>query len=246
MTLVVSLSFLVTTCRSQDLTVDIKNSLGEGVYKNFTCKIYSKILSNNSLFIMCNTGGASNYSNSFVIETKTAIQYPNSNEEDEYAVIMPNSKKYVILYNKTKYTISIIGVMDGNYASAKASIRANGKLDAIGFKEEFYGYGMSFLIGSWDVGKIKQTQYKYWQNILDYADIDNPGFANRVPQPGKSESNLVPNAGNSCTSGGTGSSSCSLEGPLNSCSVTCTTGYYACCDDNRMKCYCVPNPPVQY
>jgi hypothetical protein len=242
MTLLISLSFLVTVCRSQDLTLEIKNSLGEGVYKSFTCKLYSKILSSNSLFIMCNTGGANNYSNSFVIETKTLIQYPNVNEEDDYSVIIPNSKKYAILYNKTKSSISIIGVMDGNYASAKTSIRANAKLDAISFKEEFYGYGMSFLIGSWDIGKIKQTPYKFWQNILDYSDINNPSFASRLPQPGDTES--VAPGGGPCTSGGIGSSACSTEGPLNNCSVTCIAGYYACCDDNRMKCYCVPNPPV--
>ncbi len=245
-TLIVSLQLLVTACRSQDLTADIKNSLGEGIYKEFTCKLYSKILNNNSLFIMCNTKGADNYSCSFVIETKSAIPYPNVDENDAYSVVIPNSKKYVILYNKTQSYISIIGVMDGNYSFAKENILANSKLNSLRFKEEFYGYGMSFLTGSWDVAKIKQTQYKFWYNMLDYADSNNPGFASHLPQPGGTETNIAPGGGSPCTSGGIGSSGCSTEGTLNACSVTCNAGYYACCDDNRMKCYCVPNPPVQH
>ncbi|MDX1627474.1 MAG: hypothetical protein R3345_02175 [Fulvivirga sp.] len=42
-----------------------------------------------------------------------------------------------------------------------------------------------------------------------------------------------------CTSGGEGSSSCSIDEPFNSCSVTCREGYYACCDSSTTTCTCV-------
>lgn len=47
----------------------------------------------------------------------------------------------------------------------------------------------------------------------------------------------------SCTSGGTGASQCSTGsgvGTVNTeCSVTCNSGYYACCDDGMGKCKCI-------
>lgn len=46
-----------------------------------------------------------------------------------------------------------------------------------------------------------------------------------------------------CSSGGEGSSSCSVAGSVgnvksNGCSVTCESGYYACCNDSSFKCSC--------
>lgn len=43
--------------------------------------------------------------------------------------------------------------------------------------------------------------------------------------------------GSSCNSGGHGSTSCSVNG----CSVSCSTGYYACCSTSGPNCYCNPN-----
>jgi hypothetical protein len=55
--------------------------------------------------------------------------------------------------------------------------------------------------------------------------------------------------GLSCTSGGTGSTECSVTstiGPLGTgCSVGCGVGYYACCDDNTVVCKCLPNPKIK-
>ena len=50
-----------------------------------------------------------------------------------------------------------------------------------------------------------------------------------------------------CSAGGPGSSACSVS-QGSSCSVTCTAGYYACCDAfPTFGCVCVPKdapPPV--
>jgi hypothetical protein len=53
----------------------------------------------------------------------------------------------------------------------------------------------------------------------------------------------------SCKSGGPGSTSCTLNvsggiagsGGAFSCSVTCGTGYYACCSLVSLNCRCKPN-----
>jgi hypothetical protein len=44
--------------------------------------------------------------------------------------------------------------------------------------------------------------------------------------------------GGDCTSGGDGSTQCSVTG----CSVTCSAGYYACCNSNTVNCKCCQNP----
>jgi hypothetical protein len=51
------------------------------------------------------------------------------------------------------------------------------------------------------------------------------------------------NGGNyTCTSGGPGSSQCStsanIGGSGTGCSVTCISGYYACCNNYENKCQC--------
>ena len=46
-----------------------------------------------------------------------------------------------------------------------------------------------------------------------------------------------------CHSGGIGASSCSTESgsPISgNCSVSCRSRYYACCDDTRNECICIP------
>lgn len=233
----ISLLLIITSCNAQDFTQDIVNSLGEPVYKNFNCKVSSKTLVDNSLFILCNTKMGNQYSNAIVITTSKLIQFSDFSENDDFAVIIPNSKKYIVIYNKTKSEMTIVGVIDGNYEMAKANFKSNVKLTSVRVNQEFYGFGLSFLNGSWDVSKIKQSPYKYWHNILDYSNASSINLSGNLPPLG-AETNVA-SGGSKCTSGGVGSSSCSTEGTLNGCSVTCMAGYYACCDDNRMKCYCV-------
>jgi len=42
-----------------------------------------------------------------------------------------------------------------------------------------------------------------------------------------------------CTSGGEGATSCSIDDPFSGCSVSCASGYYACCESSNNTCRCV-------
>jgi len=42
-----------------------------------------------------------------------------------------------------------------------------------------------------------------------------------------------------CTSGGEGSTECSVGDTFSNCSVSCGDGYYACCDGSTNTCFCV-------
>lgn len=75
-----------------------------------------------------------------------------------------------------------------------------------------------------------------WHSLLRLASVvvilaigGNPRVAVAEKQPG-----------GGCTSGGPGSSSCSLGG-WSSCSVTCQPGNYACCNyfNAVASCYCL-------
>ncbi len=44
---------------------------------------------------------------------------------------------------------------------------------------------------------------------------------------------------NTCSSGGPGATSCSIDDPISGCSVSCASGYYACCSAGSNNCYCV-------
>jgi hypothetical protein len=47
--------------------------------------------------------------------------------------------------------------------------------------------------------------------------------------------------GSSCNSGGRGAASCSITVSGSGCSVSCSSGYYACCTQAGPNCYCNPN-----
>jgi hypothetical protein len=48
-----------------------------------------------------------------------------------------------------------------------------------------------------------------------------------------------------CSSGGVGSTGCSIDDPISGCSVTCASGYYACCSSGSNICTCKENPAHQ-
>jgi hypothetical protein len=46
----------------------------------------------------------------------------------------------------------------------------------------------------------------------------------------------------SCSSGGEGSTGCSIDDFTGGCSVSCGSGYYACCKSSNNTCVCITNP----
>jgi hypothetical protein len=47
--------------------------------------------------------------------------------------------------------------------------------------------------------------------------------------------------GTSCTAGGVGSTSCTVSSGGNSCTASCSAGYYACCNFGPLSCRCIRN-----
>ena len=86
------------------------------------------------------------------------------------------------------------------------------------------GYGLSYRTGEYSLKLIENPK-----NISEILLLN-----------GKS----VSINSNKCDSGGQGSTGCSTDGGIasggSSCSVTCGSGYYACCMDAVNECRCQP------
>jgi len=83
--------------------------------------------------------------------------------------------------------------------------------------QRFVGFGLSHNIG--DTG-LRIPKFK--RNASDAYDCES--CLVQDPSPGGGS------GGAACGSGGPGSTSCSVSNSTNSCSVSCASGYYACCN----------------
>ena len=96
------------------------------------------------------------------------------------------------------------------------------------------GFGLGYNSGTWNF-------------LNDNIVLENSIHSLRHGYE-KTESD-PPGGGSPCTSGGVGSTGCSITGCFeSSCTVSCSSGYYSCCycDDKLPglgpECNCVPNP----
>jgi hypothetical protein len=93
-------------------------------------------------------------------------------------------------------------------------------------------YGISYQWGSFDIEKLKDTSgFSAFENLIR-ANLNISSTSNRSEK---------------CTSGGIGSSGCSIDEAfgLGGCSVSCSTGYHSCCQSNTVTCSCVKDKPIK-
>ena len=103
---------------------------------------------------------------------------------------------------------------------------------ANGASASYAGYGLNHRMGA-DVNRISFPARRSGRvKTLDDCDF----YCIEYQDYGSGGS-----GSGSCDNGGLGSTSCSVTVNANSCSVTCTTGYYACC--NRSSGCCGLGPP---
>lgn len=76
------------------------------------------------------------------------------------------------------------------------------------------------------------NSYNNW-NFIDIPSHDFIGIIVDVDFSG----------GKKCSSGGEGATSCQIEDVFSGCSVSCGSGYYACCNSGSNNCKCVSITP---
>ncbi|MCB0716618.1 MAG: hypothetical protein KDC06_11475, partial [Chitinophagaceae bacterium] len=176
------------------------------------------------------------FDKSFIIFSETAIPKLTFNEEDNFEIKIPASKKYAVIYDKTINKIYFVGTSDA--VNDINAVKAKTELKPAISNDDYLGYGFSYLNNSWSVDRIKESKYLTPFYTLDYANTQNTQLRLLLPTNDYGGSGLC-DQGN-CTSGGNGSSSCSItEAPFHqSCTVTCNAGFYACCNSSSVRCYC--------
>lgn len=242
------LSFLVATlfqsCIAQKLSqsIAIENAMGERLYAKFSGRCFVKTTGQNSYLLLVNTNNSSDsYDKAIIVFSEGNQTKPAIDEQDIYEFFIPNHKRYIIVNNPKNNKIFIAGLTD---QAAKESIdrfKSNEIVKSALTNQDVLGYGLSYMSNTiWNMAKIKESKYKSPFNTLDYANMTNRQAATALPPAEEENLGDISCAQGACTSGGAGSSSCAItEAPLGQeCSVTCNSGYYACCVSSSVRCYC--------
>lgn len=125
---------------------------------------------------------------------------------------------------------TLIIMNDSNVGVFSVSKKLNGE-------NVIHGYGISKRYGEFVVNNIKDIETNKLSKDIDSFDLVTLSNLEHTsydkPEPRE------------CDSGGNGSSQCSVDseilGVSTGCSVTCNSGYYACCDDGNSTCKCFKN-----
>lgn len=149
-----------------------------------------------------------------------------SNSFTEYFVFQYESNNFSFLSQKS--TFSLVG-----YTATSITIQCDNEQITFtsGFgtnsSTQYYGYGLSKRNGSYTLNMPLPATGNIFDVVIRPMSVSGAPTTNKI----------------TCHSGGPGSTSCSAEagtlGGGGSCSVTCSTGYYACCDDTKNECKCV-------
>lgn len=166
------------------------------------------------------------YQNAIFLEGKFKIIKPTKNQLVIYTET--NDKKHVFLFDDVDESFDL------NQNIKKLSYLKNG---IILNDDLFLGVkgnvSNGLTIDSKKISKNNNLNRNENFKVLIYKwySKSNPAYQNISIEELISESaKVMPSAGSVCDSGGAGSTSCSLSTPSGTgCSVSCGSGYYACC-----------------
>lgn len=237
-----SLLMFFQSCTAQKLSQTIENALGEKVYARFSGNVFLKPTNAGSYLLLVNTTQSTDsYDKALVVFSETGQSKPGIDEQATYEFFIPDNKRFIVVYNQETDKIFIAGLTDEAARQSVERFKSNAGIHSALTNQDVLGYGLSYMSGTiWNMAKIKESRYKSPFNTLDYANMTDPQAAATLVPPDEENGSSVSCAQGTCSSGGAGSSSCSItEAPLGqTCTVTCNTGYYACCVSSTVRCYC--------
>lgn len=231
-------SVAFTGCVAQNLSKAIDNTMGGRLFLNAAGNIYVKQSGDNSLLLLFRSEGTpvSSFDKAFIIFSETVIPKLSFEETDKFEIKIAESKKYATIYNVSRNKIYFIGTSDTR--DIIDGIKNQPGLKQSASNSDYLGYGFSYMTAAWSVERIKESKYMTPFYTLDYANTQNTQLRLALPADDGGDGSGICAEGK-CSSGGNGSSSCSIgEFPNISCSVTCNSGYYACCNSATTRCYC--------
>ncbi len=160
----------------------------------------------------------------FVLQTENPVSF-KSIDLGECLVSFENNNRIIVINQLETKEVRILALneeKDINYLQ-----KADEKKD-VNVVAKTFGYGISMVKGYWQAKSIFENDGKFTELLV--SRLDN-----------STDTTNEEGVNYDCTSGGQGAIACSLKDAYGriGCSVTCVTGYYACCIDATMICKCV-------
>jgi len=222
--IIITISLLTISC-NENTIVDRDPKLKElatefdgEYYKGFA---FITVSPNNELTVfLSKTENADLFEKAIVLAKEEEFyDYPNNNLG---IVELAYLKDCAVIYIEKQDKFIYLGVLNENAENIYKRLISK----KYNFYYTFNGFGLSCINDKWyeDISNDKK-----YQSIFDVLPQYSVKYKNTKTI--------------GCTSGGVGSTSCSVSNGNGSCSVSCGTGYYSCCNDTHTVCKCVKNPP---
>lgn len=198
-------------------TLDAQKLAQELKAEHLNGRISLTTTADNEYFVFYGNENESKFSKAFVVQFDKAIEAVSFNGDSEVILL---EEGFVVM--NSELGIRYFGAANSGSANNVKQIE-----DIIGSSLKSYlGFGFSYFRGEWK--EDADVNLNSARNILSTNSL----IAERAE---------ITDGKVSCTSGGAGSASCSIENPLTACSVSCQDGYYACCVSSTTQCFCTQN-----
>jgi len=197
-------------------------------------------------------------------ETESALKKVENNEEvisfnkvEKYQLIETKDGVVLFFSFNDNYYQDAISIIPHNYKEKKQlvtflqnnTLSFEYKLNGIHFFNS-NGGSLYFVVnnkkGVEYAKNLKTKASIYYCNQLAFAKGNIFKYNSEINKTDK-KTNIFVNSilgrvdasGVKCASGGAGSTSCGVGDTWSHCSVTCGTGYYACCQSDGNTCHCI-------
>jgi hypothetical protein len=151
------------------------------------------------------------------------MRLPNANvySREGEVIVAPSQGSGAIVFQLREIPTPLLDPMPRDWSEHRARFLGSRRI-----VQRFWGVGLAQSTGSWPLAR-------------DGSAPAEAGAFNRVPPSG-----TMSTLGAGCDSGGPGSASCSVSFGNSSCSTSCQSGYYSCCNAGTpCQCSCIPVAP---
>lgn len=235
-----SLIFIIAGCNKQaefaatnkTLQSAIQQDIGEELKGN----IYVKVTGNNEVLILQSGHHPDTIDQITLLAADKKTKLDIEEGDLGYSTLFYyKDKRGIVLHTGSENRIYFLGLAEAASSKKVELIKTNRGLNGE-IQASLLGYGLSVLKGKWDTKTLIGADKKYALNLLTLADLRGK------TTPAARQAATMDDPPFTCTSGGPNSTSCSITEVMGiACSVTCSEGYYSCCNSNTTRCICVRN-----
>jgi hypothetical protein len=223
-----------------ELSNAVRQTFSNSFYATFAGNTKAKLTNDRSLVVTIGSdeNNMNEHQRAFLLTAESAPRY-HEFESGDCEFFVTTNQTVAIIVNNADQTVSLIGLDNDETKAVKNLLEENALIASHFSGNNFFSYGISFIEGKWSLELLSKSKYKNPFNYLASGDLTGKFAPENLGEAG---GGYVLCEQGSCTSGGAGSSTCSISeeymGVKQACSVSCNTGYYACCNTKAVRCFC--------